>query len=238
MTRHIYALSCLLLLPLLLVVGNAAAQKGQDTLKVDTVRNKFLPTGIRIGADIISLVKTRTQNNFEGWEVQGDIDFNRYYVVLEYGTLSRNLRADSASYANTGRYWRAGVDVNFLTKDPDRNMFFLGARYGRSVFTESLSIQRYDPNWGSRADNFYHADVNAWWLELTAGLKVKIWKMLWFGYTGSLKFALSSDGTDEMLPHDVPGFGRTNKPTTWGFNYYLMLRLPIRKAPPVPAAKD
>ena len=87
----------------------------------------------------------------------------------------------------------------------------------------------------SRADNFYHADVNAWWIELTAGLKVKIWKMLWFGYTGSLKFALSSDGTDEMLPHDVPGFGRTNKPTTWGFNYYLMLRLPIRKAPPVPA---
>jgi hypothetical protein len=40
-----------------------------------------------------------------------------------------------------------------------------------------------------------------------------------------------------MLPHDVPGFGRTNNETTWGFNYYVMIRLPIRPAPPVPGKK-
>ena len=227
-----------LLLPLLLVVGNVLAQNGQDTVKVDTVRNKYFPTGIRVGTDAISLVKSRTQNNFEGWEVQGDIDFNRYYLALEYGTWGRNLYADSAAYSNSGTFWRAGVDVNFLTKDPDRNMFFLGARYGRSVFSESLSIQHYDPNWGRMADNFYHADVKAWWMELTAGLRIKMWKIFWLGYTGRLKFALSTDGTEEMLPYDVPGYGRTDKPTTWGFNYYLMIRLPIRKAPPVPVGKD
>ena len=91
MTRHIYALSCLLLLPLLLVVGNAIAQKGQDTLKVDTVRNKFLPTGIRIGADIISLVKTRTQNNFEGWEVQGGNEASLRRVIEQDTARWRDL---------------------------------------------------------------------------------------------------------------------------------------------------
>lgn len=217
--------------------SNLHAQADEKATTADTVRNKYLPTGIRVGLDAISSVKTRTQTNFNGWELQGDIDFDRYYVVLEYGNWGRSLNADSAAYANSGTYWRAGVDVNFLTKDPDRNVFFLGARYGRSVFTESLSVTTYDPIWGLMADNFYHTDVHAWWIELTAGLKVKIWKILWLGYTGRFKFALSSDGTDEMIPHDVPGFGRTNKETAWGFNYYLMLRIPIRKAPPLPPSR-
>ena len=85
------------------------------------------------------------------------------------------------------------------------------------------------------SNNFYHADVDAWWIELTTGLRVRLWKVLWLGYTGRFKFALSTDGTEEMIPHDVPGFGRTDKETTWGFNYYVMLRIPIRKAPPVAA---
>jgi len=217
--------------------GEVMAQSKGDTVKIDTIRNKYLPTGIRIGTDVIDLIKTRTQENFSGWEINGDIDFNRYYLALEYGTWGRNFSSLTSVYANTGNYWRAGIDVNFLTKDPDRNLFFIGARYGRSVFTESMSVTLEDPNWGSLSDSFYQSDVNAWWIELTSGLKVKVWKIFWIGYTGRFKFALTTDATEEMLPFDVPGFGRTDKETTWGFNYYLMIRIPIRKTPPPPVEK-
>lgn len=231
--RYVQALS-ILFLYILCPESTQAQEAAADTVKIDTIRNKFFPTGIRFGTDMIHLVKTQTQNNFHGWEIEADIDFNRYYIALEYGRLGRNLNSDSAAYANQGTFWRAGIDVNFLTNDPDRNMFFLGARYGRSMFSESMTMQAYDPIWGSQTGSFYHSSVNAWWLELTTGLRVKLWKIFWLGYTGRLKFALSADGTEEMLPHDVPGFGRTDKETTWGFNYYLMIRIPIRKAPPPP----
>jgi hypothetical protein len=227
-------------LTLLLAILCAApgfAQIAADSIRRDTLRNKFVPTGVRVGADLLALAKTQFQNNYKGWEFQGDIDFSRYYVVLEYGHWARDLHSDSAEYTNSGNYWRAGVDVNFLTKDPDRNVFFLGARYGRSVFTESMDVARYDPIWGLMSDTFYHAGINASWIELTTGLKVKIWKIFWLGYTGRLKFGLSTKGSEQMLPYDVPGFGRTDKETTWGFNYYFMIRLPVRKAPPVPASK-
>lgn len=217
--------------------GKILSQVARDTAAVEAIRNKYMPTGLRAGFDVVSLGQSRFQDNFNGWEFVGDIDFNRYYFVLDYGSWGKTLNSDSASYANHGTYWRAGVDVNFLTKDPDRNMFFLGARYGRSVFTESMSVTRFDPVWGLLADNFFHSDVTASWIELTAGLRVQVWKIFWLGYTGRFKFALSSDGTTEMLPHDVPGFGRTDKDTTWGFNYYLMIRLPIRRAPPIPETK-
>ena len=218
--------------------GNGVeAQNESDSVSVDSVKNKYVPTVLRIGTDIISLVRTRTQDNFQGWEVNGEIDFSRYFLAVDYGTTARNLHSDSASYVNDGNYWRAGIDVNFLTNDPDRNVFFLGARYGRSVFAESMDVVRFDPIWGTLTDRFHHSDVQAWWLELTTGLRVKIWKVFWVGYTGRLKFSLTTDASEEMLPHDVPGFGRTDKETTWGFNYYLMLRIPLRKAPPVPPSK-
>jgi len=208
-----------------------------DTVSTDTVKNKYLPTGIRVGMDAVAFAQSRLQNSFSGWEFEGDVDFYRYYLTFESGGSRRNLSSDSTSYANDGTYWRAGIDVNFLTTDPDRNVFFLGARYGRSRFAESMSVFTYDPIWGYLSDNFYHSGVKASWIELTAGLRVKIWKIFWLGYTGRLKFGLSTKGSPEMLSYDVPGFGRTDKETTWGFNYYVMVRLPLRKAPPPPTRK-
>lgn len=205
-----------------------------DTVAVDTLRSRYVPTGIRIGFDAIGPIKSSIQDDFSGWEVQADVDFDRYFLAVEYGSWERNFASDLARYANDGRYWRAGIDVNFLRNDPDRNAFTLGARYGRSLFSETMDISREDPVWGTLSDRFSQSDVSSSWLELTAGLRVRIWKVLWMGYTGRFKFGLSTRGNTDMLPHDVPGYGITNKETTWGFNYYLMLRLPVRNAPPPP----
>ena len=226
-----------LLMTFLLTAPCSHAQSDPDTILIDTVKNRYVPTGVRAGFDAVGYAKSRFQDNFNGWEFETDIDFHRYYLTFEYGGSGRNLSSDSTSYANDGTYWRVGIDVNFLTKDPDRNVFFLGARYGRSEYAESMSVLTFDPIWGYLADNYYHSGVKASWAELTAGLRVKILKIFWLGYTGRLKFALSTKGSPEMLSHDVPGFGRTDKETTWGFNYYLMIRVPLRKAPPPPPAK-
>jgi hypothetical protein len=236
MTRYEPLLKYIINMILVLSVVDAAAQT-PDTVQTDSVRHKYLPTGIRLGTDLISLVKTRTQSNFHGWEANGEIDLDRYFLAVEYGTWGKDRGDDSASYSNQGTYWRAGIDVNFLTHDPDRNVFFLGARYGRSVFSERMSLISVDPTWGLLTDDFRHSGIHASWLELTAGLRVKLWKILWLGYTGRFKFGLKYDKTEDMLPYDVPGFGTTDKETTWGFNYYVLIRIPLRKAPPVPLKK-
>ncbi len=44
------------------------------------------------------------------------------------------------NYSNDGTYWRVGVDVNLLVKDPDRNMLFFGARYGKANFSQDLTV--------------------------------------------------------------------------------------------------
>jgi hypothetical protein len=214
------------------IIGIACGQKAKpDTVKTDTVKNKYLPTGIRFGTDVLAFAKSSGQSSFSGWEVNTDVDFYRYFLALDYGTWGRTYRADSAGYANHGNYWRIGADINFLLKDPDRNMFFIGGRYGHSSFSENLTIVASDPVWGSLERTYLNPKVTSRWLELTTGIRVKMWKMIWMGYTVRYKFGLKNHGDDEMLPHDVPGYGRTDKTSYWGFNYQIFIRVPFRKTP-------
>ena len=181
---------------------------------------------------MISLAKSHYVSSFTGWEVNADVDFYRYYLTVDYGSWGRNYvqKNDSGAYANTGNYYRIGVDVNFLTKDPDKNMFFIGMRYGHSVFSEDFNITVNDPIWGASVGQHYmNTNVNAHWLELTTGLRVKIWKIIWMGYTARFKFGLKMSDTPQLLASDVPGFGRTDKIDTWGFNYQIFVRLPLPK---------
>lgn len=217
---------------------NAFAQTSDSVRADSVVKHSYVPTGIRIGTDGISLVKSHTQNDFRGWEVNADVDFHRYYLAVDFGSWSRTFESDSGSYSNDGTYWRVGVDVNFLLKDPDRNLFFLGARYGRANFSENLNVYAYNDFTKTYEDLYYpHSGVNARWFELTTGLRVKIWKVIWMGYTARFKFGLKAEDTEKIIPADVPGYGRTNKDSYWGFNYQIFIRIPVRKQPAVIVTK-
>jgi len=220
------SISIFLLLPIVLL----AQEK-------DSVRNKFLPTGIRVGTDVYALVRNTYDETFKGWELNADVDFYRYYLAVDYGSWGRTYVQDSSSYSNNGNYFRIGADVNFLTKNPDKNMFFLGMRYAHSSFSEDYSVIVDDPYWGSSNEVFTNRNVPANWFELTTGMRVRIWKMIWLGYTVRYKFALNMGDTPDLLPHDVPGYGLTNKNIYWGFNYQLFFRIPMAKKQSVPLKK-
>jgi Domain of unknown function (DUF6048) len=207
-----------------------AAAQPADTLQ----RNRFLPTGVRVGTDILALAKTSFDDTFDGWELNADVDFYRYYFAVDYGYWARDYVTDEGLYSNGGDYVRLGVDVNFLKKDPDKNMFFFGMRYGRSAFSEDLTVDKIDPVWGPISTTLTNSNVSAQWFELTTGLRVKIWRMIWLGYTARLKFGLSTGDTPDMLPHDVPGYGRAEEDSYWGFNYQIFVRLPVRKSTAIP----
>lgn len=213
----------------------APKAKPNGKAKADTVKIDYLPTGIRIGTDALSIARNFYDNSFSGWEVNADIDFYRYYLAIDAGSWSRSFLPDGGTYDNKGNYWRLGADVNFLLKDPDRNMLFFGARYGHANFSETLNVVTTDQIWGEFAQTYTNSGVTAHWYELVGGLRVKIWKAFWMGYTGRFKFGLKTNETGDLIPSDVPGYGSTDKDNTWGFNYQLFFRIPVRKAQSIPA---
>jgi len=216
---------------LLLIFPFALFAQNADSVKkvVPKEKKNYLPTGIRVGTDVISLIRTQTDENFSGYEFQGDVDFYRYYLTVEAGKWEKNFSTDEELYSNSGTYARIGADINFLLKDPDKNMFFFGFRYAKGTYSEEFIVTTNDPVWGTVETTYSNSDVHASWGEFTTGLRVKMWKFFWMGYTARLKFGLNTDKPGGLISYDIPGYGKTANDTTWGFNYQILFRIPFRK---------
>lgn len=203
----------------------------QDSVKVKLPvkpKKDFFPTGVRVGVDAVSIIRSQIEDDFSGYEFNADVDFYRYYLNVEVGRWERTFSNKSDDYTNSGTYMRVGIDINFLTKDPEKNMFFIGARYGLGKYSENFSTAIVDPVWTDQTITLKNNDMKAGWGELTTGLRVRMFPFFWMGYTARYKFALNtSDGSFDS--NDVPGYGGTSKQSTWGFNYQLMVRIPVRK---------
>lgn len=208
----------------LLVNMPADAQVKQ---KKDSVREKTKLTAIRIGADIIHPIKTFASTDFSGWEVNADFELKNYYPVLEIGNWSRDVSLTNGAYTNSGYYWRVGVDVNLLKKDPVKNMFFFGLRYGRSAYDETLRYTIMTDEFNPVSKTLENNGLKSGWAEFVTGLRVKVAGNFWMGYTGRIKFAPGIDKSQQLQTYDVPGYGLTFKQPWWGFNYYLMWKVPF-----------
>lgn len=216
------------ILPLLFVPFFCIAQEKE---KADTasVKGKFTPTQVRIGTDVLALIKTSVDDTYSGWEVNTDVGIHRYFLTLDVGQWSRDFVTNDDQYSNDGQYFRVGVDVNFLQKNPNGNAVILGARYARSIFSEEYNVKGNDPVWGDIDEHYINSDISARWFELTGGLRVRVWKLLWLGYTARFKLGLSTDDTPDMIPYDIPGYGNNEKNSTWGFNYQVLIGIPVKK---------
>ncbi len=217
----------------LLVLCFALQLQAQELPKIknplDTLPNKYLPTGLRIGTDVLTLIRSK-DNSFKGWELNVDADFYRYFLTLDYGYWSTNQMLGNGRYNNAGNYIRFGADINFLLKDPEKNMFFLGMRYGISSFNESVQYSNTAMYSGFGTNSYVRSNGNlsGHWIEITTGLRVRIVSGFWMGCTARLKFAPAVSGFGELLPYDMPGYGIIEEAPYWGFNYQLFWRLPFR----------
>ena len=224
---HLTTLKFLLSSLLVLFLQVAEAQVTQEA--IDSLKRIQKPVALRIGTDLIVLGKNFFDRPLTGWEINADVDFGRYYLAFDYGSWSRKDSLNNGYYTNDGRYYRMGVDVNFLLKDPDKNMFFIGFRYGRSAFRENLTYEIKTDDFGTIERSIANAGTTAGWVELTTGLRVKIWKNFWMGYNGRIKFLPGIKNNNGFETYDIPGYGLWSKKLYWGFNYQVFFKIPFRR---------
>ncbi len=224
MFRYIFSVS--LCLGLLVTGSSACAQA------------RYWPTGIRLSMDVASLLYYKYyQKTGAQYELNASTDFANFMLEGDFGWGSIQWKgldpttSTHSAYTSDGQYFRIGLNYNLLQDTPDKNAAFLGVRYATSFFQDHLAskvsynsagkIQK-----GGLPIDEEQRDVRAHWYEAVAGVKVKVWKLLYVGSTVRYKFGLHIKGANAYVPYDVLGWGLHDE-ETFGVSYYLSLRIPF-----------
>ena len=198
------------------------------TLSVYSQTHKYLPSQIRVGTDLSYLGLSVLSKEKSQFEINADIDFNRFLVIGDYGYASWRFADTDYEYNNSGSYFRIGLDYNFVRPDENQNAIYLGFRYAGADFNENFSYEVQDPFYGDYSNDIQDLKRNGSWLELAAGMKIRVWKGLFLGWTGRFKFASGISSPPSTFNNFwIPGYGKTSRDSRWGLNYQIFYRFPL-----------
>jgi hypothetical protein len=195
---------------------------------------RYAPSAVRVGGDPGMLLYRLFSEKRSFFEAEGDIDIDRFFLVADWGLSGVTIEEPTYKYENDGTYRRFGIDINFMHDDPNLNVAFFGIRHGHSNFSDKLdyktqAVIQSDIKWPNTTETTSNDWVRANWLELNTGLKIRVVKQLYMGFTVRYKLFLALKGTEDLRPYYIPGFGKNIGTSAAGFNYYISYRLPFRK---------
>jgi hypothetical protein len=195
--------------------------------------SRYAPSALRVGADPGTLLYMVFSEKRGFFETEADIDIDRFFLVANYGMSSFRLDESTYQYENTGTYFRFGADMNLMYDDPNNNVTFFGMRYARAAFNDQLdystqAVIETNTGWPNTVETMTNDRLRAGWFEMDAGLKIRVVKQLYLGFTMRYKLMLKVTGQETLRPYYVPGFGKNIGTSAFGFNYYVSYRLPFR----------
>ncbi len=194
-------------------------------------RKDFVPSAIRVGVDAYGLLKSSYTGGYSAFETQVDIDIHNIFLAVDFGREKSLLSAEDFDYENKGSYYRVGIQANIQPYNINRNVIFFGFRYAGAAFKDKLDYINTTDKFGAAQFSLANDNLKANWLEFNVGMKIKMFKELYFGYTVHFKFGQSYAGNGELTPRNIPGYGKSDKKSAAGFSYYISYRLPFRNKP-------
>ena len=190
------------------------------------------PFFIRLGIDPTRNLQTYLQEaDRRGLEFSMDFEYKeKFFPTVEAGYYSWESNNDLMAYNSRGTFMRLGCDYNFLSylSSYDRDIYFMGLRYGISAFNQEVPRISLDNVWGSNQMSFGKETITAHWLEYTVGTKVEIFRHTFLGWTARIKKRIATS-KNEVQPYFIPGYGKTKSNTVADVNIYVLIAIPVKK---------
>lgn len=240
----IYAINILILLFCLTTKAQEDTTKTTDSIK------KTQKYGLRVGADLSKLIRSAIDDDYQGFELNGDFRLTeKWYVAAELGNEEKttSITSTDATGSTTteflnatasGSYIKAGLDYNMYTNWLGmENMIYSGFRTGFSTFSQtrnSYTVYAQDQFWTpqfTNAEPEEFSGLSAIWLELIVGIKAEIINNLFIGLNAQLKGLISDDQPENFETLYIPGFNKTYDSGKFGvgYGYSISYLIPIFK---------
>lgn len=232
---------------LLCLCGTLQAQDTVDAtqIKQDTLKLQY---GLRIGTDASKLIRTALDDDYTGFEINGDYRLTEnWFIAGEIGNEEKTTTNDFLSVTAKGSYFKAGFDYNMYDNWAGLdNMIFAGFRIGASTFNQTrtnYTVYSTDQYWApqnSSSDSLESSGLSAIWVELIIGIKAEVLNNLYLGINTQLKGMITQDQPVEFENLYVPGFNKTfdSGRIGVGYSYTVSYMIPIFKKKKNKAKKE
>ena len=235
-TAHItiFFISCLLLLNTNVFAQNKTEEK---VIQKDSTNTKPTTFGLRLGTDVVKLVQTALDDNYSGFELNGDYRiYKNWFIAGELGSEQIDFVTDYLDVTSKGNYFKAGVDYNLHDNlFPLDNMIYSGFRVGYTSFSHTINeitsynTQQYWQPTIVNTTNKEFSSLNAVWAEILMGIKAEVYKNLYLGVNMQLKYIVTADEPDNFANLNIPGIGKVFEDSKigYGFSYSVSYRIPL-----------
>lgn len=205
-----------------------------------------LYNGLYVSADLYGLGSKLLGSDFLSSEIGVGVNLkNQFMPTIELGYGKTNKwNENGIHYKSNAPYFRIGVDYNIRFKKLDyEDWLYFGVRYGYSSFKYTIgNAPIVDPKYGGRIDNpnlidpiwggmgipYYENNINGSmsWYEFVAGIRTKIYKNFFMGWTLRLRYKMSAKEASNASPWYVPGYGKYAS-TANGITYTLIYKFSL-----------
>lgn len=207
-----------------------------DTVKKPSARPIYpLLNSVDIGFNFFDAVMLAFGQKHASIDMWGALSLhNWFFPTLEAGIGFGHNKPKGANFDYTAKpafYLRAGIDYNFLYKSNPDYRAFVGIRAGFSSFTYDITgITINSPYWDqSNSFDLKGQKASAFYGQVVAGLKVKIYKHISMGWTGRYNLRFHTSQGKNSDPWFIPGSGASNKLSA---TFSIIYTIPLAKSTP------
>lgn len=193
-----------------------------------SAQSRLMPDGLRLGVDVYNAAASLWTSTSQ-YELSTDLAWGRWLLATDLGVV-RIFEEGNLRYQNQGTYLRIGPELNLLHKQLGDEVLYIGIKYAFCNFTEQIQSENKLPLFGTVAVDTQN-ELTANWLELNFGIKFRVWKAFYMGYTLRYMFAERYRGEQRFEPYKIPAVGKPQE-SNFDFAYYIYYRIPFKKSTP------
>ncbi len=239
---HIWLFIINFFIPLTWSNSQEVKEERNDGEVIDALMKRMekKPHTIRFGIDLSKPVMAQIDKDYFGLELVGDIRlFSEFYGAMEIGNEKKTQQSERINFTTTGTYLKLGFDYNMYKNWKGmNNAIYLGMRIGNSFHKQQ--VNGYEPY---QIDHYWNTGVikhgpeireqdalSARWVEVVAGIKVKMINNIYMGLSLRLNRLMSDTSPSNFDNLYIPGFNKKTDENVWGagFNYSLSYAIPVK----------
>lgn len=218
---------------------SAFAQNEEDEAEVlpDSIsfKEKF---GLRVGIDVSKLARSFIDDNYTGFQIQGDYRLNENLVpAVELGHEDFNSEENYFTANSSGEFIKLGANYNVYDNLLGmQNEINVGLRYAFSTYSQKLKDYTvYNKDYyfpaDERAPDQRYGNLNAHWIEFQIGLKAEVVNNVYLGLHAELKRMISETSPSDFESLWIPGYNRNYDHSAFGvgWGYSITYLIPITK---------